>query len=1262
MSTSHEAVSSDPGSEAEAVYVEFMRAREAGEGAGIEALCGERPELADELRRLHGIYSYVERIRTSEPEPDAEESRYQLRGEIGRGGMGIVFDVWDRRLRRSLAMKVCRAEDSAERASPAQRRARYRFLEEAQITAQLDHPGVVPIYELGVDPDGHAFFAMRKVAGRTFGEILRLVRERADGWSRERALGVLVRVCETLAFAHSRGVVHRDIKPSNVMVGAFHEVYVMDWGLAKVQGREADSSFDVPLAETSFAGVTSVRTEALDETPESPLRTEQGSVLGTPPYMSPEQAEGRREELGPATDIYSVGAILYQVATGELPYGAEQDKVAAIRSGPPRPMHLVRSDVPAELESICEKAMARDPARRYATMDALAGDLRAFLEGRVVRAHATGAWIETRKWVSRNRALATALALVILTLAASSWLSLRHIRALEAADAETRSEAYAASIASADLALRQSDVVAARRSLEACPEALRGWEWSHLASRLDESVAVLGKELHPRDVGFSPDGALLAACFSKTLVVWELAGGDEVARLPWDGTALLSSVFLPDGRTLVVGDAEGRLMLYDTGSWLEKEVLRAGDGEVRGLAVAPGGELYAHAVGLRVQVRAVSDHALVADLDGPEEQVWDVAWSPTGERVAACGQDGTVRTWSVERGEQEVLIQAHPEGWRTHQGWGLSWSPDGKLLAATGRDGAVLAWDARTGALEDRLAYPAAWAFDVDYLRDGRLAVADGEATIGIVDLAAGEVRDRLIGHTSFFGSGVAQSPDGSMLASNGGQVRLWSTDFDRSPSLPGEESIACLAASNDGERVVLGMDDSTVRVHRAATGEEVLRLQALEQFSAMVTMSDDGERIYATGMGPGRAGEACVWIWDAASGELLRKLSAPGRFRHGIAVDPGERWVASTSQSFYAGDLIVWDVASGAVVHRSESDESLSPFPCFSPDGRWFAYGDGSRLVLLSVPDFERVELRGHSDLVWGVAFDPRGACLASASFDQTARLWSGPDWSCDAVLRGHTHQVHTVDFSPDGTRLLTASGDATARLWDTRTRRQVYWLRHPGWVRAARFALDGALVVTASLEGAWMRDAELRAEWMRADRRREASRPLVDRLFEELELREDVLAALASRDDLTREERDAALSSARSRSRAPEQLDAESRAVVLDDGASVAELARALRKAEVAVRATLDLAPFHNTLGVAQYRSGAFREALATLRRADELNRGYHEPYHRGRDVAWIALALVELGEPEAARDALAEVAALGEPDEETRRFLARARARLP
>ncbi|MEZ5963325.1 MAG: protein kinase [Planctomycetota bacterium] len=438
---------------AEALFDEVVRRRDCGEVVDIEDLCAAHPDLAAALRAYEAARRRTQWLLPGPLELAPEVSapanaesrdtneflarlqarvsgsgRYRTLAEIARGGMGIVFAVRDTELQRELAMKVVRPRtEGPEAASPmADPRTVRRFLEEARITSQLDHPGIVPVHDIGVGDDGRPYFTMRRVQGETLGVVLDRARDGVDGWSQPRVVDVILKVCEAMSYAHAQGYLHRDLKPANVMVGRFGEVYVMDWGLAR--GQHRPDPHDLRLQAASASELSAPGSDASTDLP---LLTVDGDALGTPAYMPPEQARGDVHRLGPPADVYAVGAMLYQAIAGEAPYVGKGERVAAqvvrerVVAGPPRALASRGEHAPAELVAICERAMARDLDQRYPSMQALAADLRAYLESRVVSAYRTGTWAETRMWVRRNRGLAASLgASVLVLLAAVAAVSL----------------------------------------------------------------------------------------------------------------------------------------------------------------------------------------------------------------------------------------------------------------------------------------------------------------------------------------------------------------------------------------------------------------------------------------------------------------------------------------------------------------------------------------------------------------------------------------------------------------------------------------------------------------------------------------------------------------------------------------------------------------------------------------------------------------------------------------------------------------------
>jgi len=532
-------------------------------------------------------------------------AHYARQDEIARGGQGVVLRVWDNELGRELAMKVVEQGSSPNEDSTALG----RFLDEARITGRLDHPGIVPVHELGVSHDGHAFFTMKLVRGRELSKIFDLARDEQEGWSLPRTLNVMLRVCEAMAYAHHKGIVHRDLKPANVMVGSFGAVYVMDWGIARVldQSDEKDTS-----AHPSGDDADGLRREI--EANESSLYTMDGDVLGTPAYMSPEQARGELRNVGPATDVYAVGAMLYHLLSGRMPYepavGARRNAVEVLelaREVPPTSVRELAPDMPAELIAICEKAMARELDQRYASMEAVADDLRAYLEGRVVSAHEAGSLAELRKWIGRNKPLASAMATAVLALvvgvATSSTLYLE-ARASEGSmrfqrdRADNNAERYRAQVAVAEAEAERAQ--REERTTERVLELLTGMFAEQQPSQargatltikevLDRSAKDIASELEDEPEARARVTSAMARLyfslglyseaeplFKQSLAAWREAVGDEHV-----GTLLaryaVASVYRQQGRF-----AEAEQLLVEV---LDDAKAQLGPNDVRTLTI-----------------------------------------------------------------------------------------------------------------------------------------------------------------------------------------------------------------------------------------------------------------------------------------------------------------------------------------------------------------------------------------------------------------------------------------------------------------------------------------------------------------------------------------------------------------------------------------------------------------------------------------------------------------------------------------------------
>ncbi len=449
------------------------------------------------------------------PPPVGATARYQLGERIGVGATGEVFVALDKNLGREVAIKIFRLKGPA---------ARDRFVAEAQVTAQLQHPQVVPVFELGEMEDGTPFLAMKRVEGESLAAWL------LRGPSLEQRIGVMQRTCDAMAYAHDRKILHRDLKPENVMVGAYGQVLVMDWGLAR------------PIGQVQGEGLHVERFER------SSQRTMEGMIAGTPAYMSPEQAEGRVGELDQRSDVYGLGAILYELLVGAPPFQGEPLTVLEqVKAGKFKRPRQRRPEIPRELEVVVLKAMARRPQQRYGSATEMREDLDAFWARRPL-VHLRSTWGERLgKWAFRHRAAVGAgvgVALVaVFLLLGGLWryavdVGTARDRALHEAD-RAKIELGRARLALADALAAQGRYGAAREALEEAAAIL--------TTGSDATAVSLARSFLAQD---SPEPISVCKPHGEAAIVAVALApdGTQVGSLGRDGRLVLSDPLLPPPR------------------------------------------------------------------------------------------------------------------------------------------------------------------------------------------------------------------------------------------------------------------------------------------------------------------------------------------------------------------------------------------------------------------------------------------------------------------------------------------------------------------------------------------------------------------------------------------------------------------------------------------------------------------------------------------------------------------------------------------
>jgi WD40 repeat protein len=1189
---------------------------------------------------------------------------YELIREVGRGGMGVVYEARQISLDRQVAVKLILAGAHADAAQRA------RFRTEAQAVARLRHPQIVQIHECG-EHDGWPYVVLEYVAGGSLAE--RLAGRPQPAHLAARLVEGLSRAVE---HAHQHGIVHRDLKPENVLL-QYSEGEPPTGGSP---GRRPPTELESAVPKIADFGLA----KCLG--PQTGL-TRSTAIIGSPSYMAPEQASGRAKQANPAADIYALGAILYEMLTGGPPFRAATvlDTLEQVKTAEPVPPSRLVPGVSRDVETICLKCLLKQPSQRYASAAALADDLRRFQAGEPIQARRTSRPERAWRWCRRNPIVAIlagciALALLLGT-GVSTALAIRADReARRARNEKVQSDRrlYLAEIHLAEQAWQEgrSDLVLhhLRRAIESNrpddPD-LRGFEWYYLKRQCELGGILPGHKGMVRGVAFSPDGRLLASAGNDgTIKIWDTVTESLLDTFHGHTDGVHSVAYSPDGHSLASASADHTLKIRDAATGDVLQTLYGHEDWVRDVAYSPDGRTLASAGNDRlVMVWSTATGQRLQRLPGHEARVTSVAYSPDGRILASASDDGTVKLWDTASAREQRTLRGHLD-----HVLGVAYSPDGRTLASAGADLTVRIWDAATGRELRALFGHKYWVRDVSFSPDGRtLASAGDDRTVRIWDTATGQEVRSLPGHANFVMK-LAYSPDGRRIASAGadGTVRIRTVGIDqRFLALRGHVSgILSLAYSPDGHTVVAGGNDGTMRTWEVATGAELRTLRGHSTNVTGVAYSRDGRTLASASL------DHTVKLWDAASGRQLRTLLGQEARVCRLAFSPDGRRIASAG---FDGAVKIWDVATGQSVRTLVGQEGHAICVAYNPDGRSVASGGADHTVKVWDTASGRVlcDLRGHDTDVLDVAYSPDGRKIASADAGGTLKLWDAATGRDLHTLLGHESWVWGLAFSPDGRRIASASTDFTIRLWDTASGQQVLSLAdHAPEMFAMAFSPDGSSLASGgagavvklweagpltgkeraareaqgvleflfakSLSGDQIED-RIRHDPTLDGEVRERALALVHSYEQNLVVQEaeravhmwlskglfrpEVVAKLRGDGSLSKSVRQRALDLAERLPENPLGLQLASWSAVCRTDAGAAAYERALLQAELACRLVPQDVDCLTTLGAAQYRVGNAAAAAATLTLADQIPTGSYSRPIEAR-LAFLALAQHRLG----------------------------------
>lgn len=1193
----------------------------------------------------------VEDVGTTDWRPQQRVDRFEVIEVVGHGAFGTVYKARDPRLERVVALKVPR---SGNLAGPHEIT---RFMREARNVAQLRHDGIVAVHEVGV-AENVPYLVSEFVDGITLADWLSGHRPTFT-----ESATVVARLAAALHYAHEHGVVHRDIKPSNVMLewteqganAATPMPRLMDFGLAKRETGDVTVTVD-------------------------------GQTLGTPAYMSPEQARGEAHAADPRSDVYSLGVVLYQLLTGELPFhGTPRMLLHQVVHEEPRRPRTLNERIPRDLETICLKAMAKEPGGRYPTAAALAADLHRFLDGKPILARPIGRMERAWRWAKRRPAVAgllTTLALILalgLPALTMLWLQTRGARDELRIERDKVTEAKQQS--DQDRELAQRHLYGARASL--IQNAWRERAMPRVRRLLDSQTPGPGE----------PDLRGLEWHYFHRLVE------DSQFTLSGHADTITALAFSPDRRHLASGSADGMAKVWELGTRLELASYAGVTGGVAGVAISPDGRRVA-AVGRDGMVhvwdnKTRSELCTIKDATpGPNS----VVFSPDGRSLVVAG-NGQVTLYDEYAAKTQSFVDT---GKRFTA---VALSADGQRLAASGADGMVRVWDVGSGQEKHSVRLGQAVSHLI-YTANGQgIILADNRRGVSVWFPENGR-------QISAFPGGTIATLSGDMrqlaYASDLGSVRVLDPTTSREVFALRSHAgpVSCITFSRDGARVATGSKDHAIKVWLAGPSElDVTDLTGHVGEVFAVTYSPDGKTL-ATG-----GADGTLRLRDAITGQERRilfahapkrvPLQAPDQVHHlqgttAIAYSNDGRVLASGGAD---GMLKVWNAASGEPLHAITAHEAPISGVSFSPDGQLVATSSWDKTVKLwqAATGAPVRTLSGHTLAVTRVAFSPDGGRLASSSWDQTLRIWDSQtgapvsvlEWRSPAAgrvdpldslcfhpdgkhlaaapdrlggdgdvkvfdldtstpvhsLGGHIYGIFQVVFSKDGRRLASVSCDGGLKVWDMGTGHELFAYHNftglpPGAegridsrrdaLHSVAFSPDG-MRLAVGCRNSHVLIVDATPTTPEAMVQREAHR-LVRSLYAQEVIKPAVLEKLATL-SLTEPLRAETLVRAERYCTDAPTLNVASWAVVSRPKASEDAYRRALMQIEEAVRVAPNEATFLNTLGVAQYRAGQFQAAAENLLASDKVQSASPTGPHPA-DMAFLAMAYQRIGERDKAK----------------------------
>jgi len=1058
--------------------------------AYLDAVCGDNPVLrarVEALLKAHDEAGDFLEVPVVDPSntlvnspliegPGTKIGRYELLELIGEGGMGLVYLAQQKEpVKRKVALKIVKLGMETKQVVA-------RFETERQTLAVLEHPNIAHVFDAGTTEAGRPYFVMEYVEGKS-------VTKYCDEWKLniEQRLELFREICEGVHHAHQKGIIHRDIKPSNILVsinGDRAVPKIIDFGIAK--------AITQPLTEqTSF--------------------TKHGQLLGTPEYMSPEQAEMSYQDIDTRSDIYSLGVLLYELLAGATPFDAKRfregeighiqkviceeeprtpsarltslgDKAKIVAQSRRTQIITLTRRLERELEWIPMKAMRKDRTRRYRSASELADDVQNYLTGMPLIAGPESTVYRARKFVRKHAGFVATAALVavliILSFIVSTAFSFRAENARKKeVTARTKAErAEKVAEKQGKLAEKQRKLAEEQRKLSVeQADKYRNLSYIHGVALADAKY---------REGNLRNARQLLSSC-PEDLRNWEwyrlnYVLDESIITFGHEGEEALAIAFSPDGKLIATGFVT--ITIWDAATGTEIRTLKGHEAAVMSLEFSPDGErIISGSMDGLVKVWDVNTGEEIMTLEGHEagKGVAAIDLSTDGRRIVSIDYDGIIKVWIANSGEELPTIKTTLG--KGEYGRTVALSPDGKRIIAGRKSKRVYEWDAATGEKLRTFRMQDQSVIIVEYSPDGKqIAMGCGEGMIKIVDteteketiLTEGEGWDRSLVVS------LAFSPDGRRLISGGydRMVRVWDTNTGKElTTLAGHPApISQVVFSPDGQLIASVAYGGQSRVWDPSEDRErkVLKGGHTDLVRDLV-FSPDGKRLISASM------DKTIRMWDVSKGEVIHTFSGHEDSIWSVAISPDGRHIVSGS-----GDktIRIWDVGSGEQMRKITGHDGAVFSVAFSPDSkRIISGGKDKKIRIWNLPTgAELKNLSGHQESIYAVAYSPDGRRIVSGGSGML-KIWDVTTGEELRTLSGHKRSIRSISFTPNGKRIISGSYDATIRIWDATTGDELMILfGHNKNVEAVAVSPDGKRIVSGSFLTAKVWDSETGAELM--------------------------------------------------------------------------------------------------------------------------------------------------------------------------------------